>query len=484
MCSISGCLVLHNCEKVQSSKVIKTIRQIMINGEDRGRDSFGIITFGYTGKIREKIKLPSRISEYFKTNDLTKSFKVLINNNRAEPCCEHIKNKTIEDVQPFTSAKQRFYIAHNGTIANDKDLEAKYNLTRSTKIDSAIIPPLLDALWDGKDTTQLIKILQDELIGSYALVIYDVKNPKQIWLATNYKPLFIMKEHGALFFSSLENYLVNKDYNNIYNIRSKIMEVKPYTLLKINEHKIESFDLYKTKTGKKKALVICSAGLDSTVCAKWAQVQGYDISLLHYHYGARANNAEDRQIKLIAKNLNCELVEINTDIFKNVIKHSRLTNPEDEGGLVKTNDGEASAELAWEWVPARNLIFMSIAAGYAEANKFDYIILGGNNEESSSYSDNELIFQKKFNELLPNALNLQNKVEVLVPVANLMKREIVKLGLDIKAPLHLTWSCYEDGDVHCGMCGPCLMRRVGFKMNKIKDMIPYKDLPKDFWEDM
>jgi hypothetical protein len=103
---------------------------------------------------------------------------------------------------------------------------------------------------------------------------------------------------------------------------------------------------------------------------------------------------------------------------------------------------------------------------------------------SGAYADNELIFQKKFNEILPNALNLQNKVEVLNPISNLMKREIVKLGLDIKAPLHLTWSCYEDGDVHCGMCGPCLMRRVGFKMNKIKDMIPYKDLPKDFWEDM
>jgi 7-cyano-7-deazaguanine synthase len=126
---------------------------------------------------------------------------------------------------------------------------------------------------------------------------------------------------------------------------------------------------------------------------------------------------------------------------------------------------------------------MSIAAGYAEAHGFDYIILGGNLEESSGYADNELIFQRKFNNILPNALNLQNKVEVLSPVANLMKHEIIKLGLEIGAPLHLTWSCYEDGDKPCGECGPDFMRRVGFKMNKVKDMQSYKKQNELYWDD-
>lgn len=119
------------------------------------------------------------------------------------------------------------------------------------------------------------------------------------------------------------------------------------------------------------------------------------------------------------------------------------------------------------------MIFLSIAAGYAEAKGIDYIVLGGNLEEAGAYADNELIFQKKFNDILPNSLNLQKRVEVLTPVADLMKHEIVKLGLEINAPLHLTWSCYENGEKHCGKCGPCFMRKVGFKMNNTEEVIEY-----------
>jgi len=268
------------------------------------------------------------------------------------------------------------------------------------------------------------------------------------------------------------------------NEEGSIVEVEPYSLLRVKDGRIEKISLYRDdheKTFiKKKALIIASAGLDSTVCAQWAVEKGYDISLLHFKYKCRAEEAEVRQIKVLQEHFGCELIEFPVNFFKDIIKHSRLLGGDEH--LMKDGGGEASAELAVEWVPARNLIFLSIAAGYAEAYGYNYLILGGNLEESGAFSDNEWIFQKKLNDLLPNALNLQNKVEILTPVADLMKHEIVKLGLDLGAPLDKTYSCYENGTVHCGTCGPDYMRRMAFKMNGIVDMIPYKELPADQWD--
>ena len=137
--------------------------------------------------------------------------------------------------------------------------------------------------------------------------------------------------------------------------------------------------------------------------------------------------------------------------------------------------GEAGAEFASEWVPARNLVMLSIATAYAEARGITTIILGNNLEESGSYPDNEPEFINKFNELLPFAVGANKQVEVLMPVGNLMKHEIVKLGHDIGAPMYLTWSCYRAGKKHCGACGPCYMRRIAHEMNNIPETISYLD---------
>lgn len=476
MCSITGCI-----SRQKKPIDFDLLKSIIIKAEDRGRDSFGIVYLGKDYYKEQKfIGKPSAISFEMIKDD---SVSVIMNNNRAEPTTEYVENKTLLDVQPFSYCGT--FVAHNGTIANDKELEKIYDLKRNTKIDSAIVPPLLNKIWDGKDEKKLVEILNSEIIGSYAMSIWDNRNPETLWLAVNYKPMFLLCdfENDIIYYTSLESYLSIEDLNSYFNSKFKIYEVKPYTLLKISKDNIESFSLYKSKKGKEKALIVCSSGLDSTVSAAWAKKEGYDISLLHFKYGCRAQKAEERAIKEISEFFNCDLITIPIDIFKNVIKNSRLTNPDECGELMKDGDGEKSAELAWEWVPARNLIFLSIAAGYAEAYKFDYIILGGNLEESSSYADNELIFQKKFNDILPNALNLQNRVRLLTPVANLMKHEIIKLGIECGAPLHLTWSCYEDGEKPCGTCGPDFMRKVGFKMNGIKDMQNYKNEKENFWND-
>lgn len=469
MCSINGFLKFSQGSG-NYEKVAEKITDIIIKGERRGKDSFGYTIFNDGPQASEKLRSfkfidrPSNILPKVPIQIRYGDY-LLLNNNRAEPTTEFVKDKKMTDVQPFNGST--VWIAHNGTIANDKEIKAKHGLNPNTRIDSAVIPWVLEKSDFSQDS--LFQILTEELVGSYALAAYSKKYDKLV-LATNYKPLFLLyhQVEDTLYFSSIESYMVENDYNRILNPEN-LIEVKPYTCIIIDRvtREFKSFSLYPEKSGKKKALICASAGMDSTVAATWAKKQGYDITLLHFQYQCRAQQKEEEAIKKIAEFFHAELVTIQADFFKGVIGGSKLYG---EGTIA---DGEAGAELAIEWVPARNLIFLSIAAGYAEAKGIGSIILGGNLEESGAYADNELIFQQKFGELLPHALNLGNNVEILTPVADLMKHDIVKLGLELGAPLHLTWSCYENGPLHCGHCGPCFMRKTAFQMLGAPEVIEY-----------
>lgn len=471
MCSVSGAMFSRS---MQPDKV-EHLLDIIKKAEQRGRDSCGIVWLDKDFESLLGVEKPSELVNKALQHPSILRGSLFINNNRAEPTTEYVKEKGIKDVQPFFGS--RFAIAHNGTIANDKELEKKYSLKRDTKIDSAIIPPLLEKLWDGSNEG-LVKILRDELVGSYAIAIIDKQQPDKLFLAVNYKPMYITYSKEAVFFSSLENYLQEDNLNSIFDLTSKTKALKPYSLAVLNRSEgsfgIEEYNLWqKEEKDFKKALVVCSGGLDSTVVATEMKKKGYDITLLHFMYKARAESKEVEAIKKIAEELDCEALFVETEIFKNVIKHSRLTETKED--LVTEGKGEASAELAWEWVPARNLIFLSIATGIAEGYGFDVIALGNNLEESGAYPDNEMIFVNKFAEILPYATNLQKRVTIEMPVGNLMKHEIVKRALEIDAPIQYSWSCYNGTDKHCGTCGPCYMRKNAFKMLGKEDMIEYAE---------
>jgi 7-cyano-7-deazaguanine synthase len=136
-------------------------------------------------------------------------------------------------------------------------------------------------------------------------------------------------------------------------------------------------------------------------------------------------------------------------------------------------NGKEGVEYASEWVFARNLIMLSNAIGYAEANGFGYVYLGNNLEESGAYPDNEEQFINDFNGILWGAVNNGFKVEIKMPLGNLMKKEIVQFGVDNKSPIHLSWSCYNNNEYHCGNCGPCYMRKEAFKRSKNIDETIY-----------
>lgn len=452
MCSIFG---IYNPIKKQINSNI--LNNIIKNSINRGQDAFGMSVVNFEGeaKLIQSFEMPENL-------DFTSDIYSLIGNYRAEPTTEYIERKNINDIQPYQFGETS--IVHNGTIANDRELNIEYGITPPTDIDSYCISYVLEnSVWDVKN---LKESLIEKLIGSYALLAI---NGTKYLAASNYKPLYLLICDEVYYFASLPEYfgVDVKNLNSYYNI----VEIGPYEAILFDPPFLKTrFSLYKESQQRKKAVICASSGLDSTVAAKWAQDQGYDVELLHFNYECKATENEFSSIKSIAEKLNVKLNIIDTKFFKNVIGGSTLYTGDSE---INTN-GKDGAELALEWVPARNLVFLSIASAFAEAKGIDYVVLGGNLEESGAYADNEYIFQKKFNDLLPNALNLQHRVQLLTPLANLMKRDIVRMGLENGAPLDLTWSCYLNGEKHCGKCGPCFMRRTAFKMLNEPEVIQYE----------
>lgn len=464
MCAIIGAL-LNDIYAERLEGATNALKEIWRFSHERGRDGRGFF------QITERTFLEhydnSRVTQYPETypSEMVSAGKNVawISNLRAEPTTEHVQTKQPTDQQPYGLGE--WAIVHNGTIANDKDLRT-YHL--QTTIDSAAIVEQLaseefengytgslrNSFWHFKKTIQKLK-------GSFAILAINTNEPDHIMVATNYRPIWYCTTPLGVFFASSRGYLPSGYPREM---------VEPYTISSfvLEEGRVVISTLPLTEqTPSKRALVVCSGGLDSVVAATWAQKQEYDIELLNFQYGSRAEGPELKAVKAVAEALGVPIKFFPIPIYK----------PEDSPllrGDSTIAGGMEGAEFAHEWVPARNLVMLSIATALAEAGGFDTIILGNNLEEAGAYPDNEPEFIAKFNDLLPFAVGDGKKVKVVMPVGNMMKHEIVALGLQLGAPLDRTWSCYKAGELHCGVCGPCFMRRTAFKINNTQEVIQYE----------
>ncbi|MFT4471385.1 7-cyano-7-deazaguanine synthase [Arthrobacter sulfonylureivorans] len=453
MCSISGAVNLR--PRTHAPISARRLAKVLEAALERGRDSVGQYI---DGAVMRSVTGP--------LHNWISGANVVLVNNRAEPTTEWQREKDKEQVQPYLTRHSggRLVVVHNGTIANDKELAAELGLPAPV-IDSQIIGPVLA---DGGPLSPANVVERlGRLVGSYALVVHD-ESTGITYLAANYKPLHTAVYDGVLYFASLPHHLPGDG-----ELHSTVHKLEPYTVTVLEPEGVSySLDLpVGDPADQNKVLVVASGGMDSTVVAAQQAALGREVTLLHVEYQARAQQREREAIDAIAERMGAELIVVQTDLFKNTIKASRLTETRED---VEIADGVAGAELAHEWVPARNLILASIAVGIAEARGIGWIALGNNLEESGAYPDNEQEFIRALNVVMPNAVNVNRKVRFTQPVGNLMKHEIVALGMQVGAPLELAWSCYNGGEIHCGDCGPCFMRRTAFTMNGLTDTIPYQ----------
>jgi 7-cyano-7-deazaguanine synthase len=225
------------------------------------------------------------------------------------------------------------------------------------------------------------------------------------------------------------------------------------------------------KAGKK-AVCLCSGGMDSTIAATMAKRAGYELYLFHVNYGQKAEKKELEVISKIKEALGAvELVSVDIDLFRNL---SALTSTDSAIPTGEQVDLNAKATPS-TWVQCRNLVFVSLAAAYAEYLGAEKIFVGFNAEEAQSYPDNRPEFVERFNFLLPKAVaSFSQAPAIEAPLVNMFKREIVKTGIDVGAPLALTWSCYLNGDKQCGVCESCQHRKRGFREAGLADTTEYE----------
>lgn len=220
-----------------------------------------------------------------------------------------------------------------------------------------------------------------------------------------------------------------------------------------------------------KAVILLSGGLDSTVCMSIAKAAGYELYPISFVYGQR----HDREIqcaKKIAEHYRADkhlIITTNMDAIGGSALTANIDVPEGD---------ENREDIPVTYVPARNLIFLSYALGYAEVLGAERIYIGVNAVDYSGYPDCRPEFIEKFQLLADYSTKAvtqdKKQIRVETPLINISKADIVKLGLANGAPLQLTTSCYRGGQKACGTCDSCLLRLRGFKEAGCEDPIPYE----------
>ena len=226
-------------------------------------------------------------------------------------------------------------------------------------------------------------------------------------------------------------------------------------------------------TPQRRAVVLLSGGLDSTVTAAVAKQVGCELFLLTIAYRQR-HAVEIEQAKQVAAAFGVQnhlVVEVDLRALGGSALTGNLAVPKDR------LEQERAQGVPVTYVPARNLIFLSLAAAHAEVVGASVIYFGANVLDYSGYPDCRPEFIRAFEQAV--AVGTKSgvegvRLEVRAPLLTLSKAEIIQLGMRLQAPLHLTHSCYDPiGSVACGRCDSCLIRRQGFAQAGVEDPVAY-----------
>jgi len=234
-------------------------------------------------------------------------------------------------------------------------------------------------------------------------------------------------------------------------------------------------------SSRKRAVVLLSGGMDSCVCATLA-ARDYDAAAMHIQYGQRTEARELRSFNEVCDRLGIKDRLVFRDPVFRAIGGSALTDdqisvPVAEPEFHGSSPAQRGSQIPVTYVPFRNAHFLSAAVSWAEVLGAEKIYIGAVEQDSSGYPDCRPEFYRAFNEVIrigTRAGNEAASIEIVTPLIGMRKSEIVTLGLELSAPLDLTWSCYSCEDRACGACESCVLRMRAFAAAGAQDPIPYQ----------
>ncbi|MGI9037032.1 MAG: 7-cyano-7-deazaguanine synthase QueC [Pyrinomonadaceae bacterium] len=219
------------------------------------------------------------------------------------------------------------------------------------------------------------------------------------------------------------------------------------------------------------SICLVSGGMDSCVTAALAERENDEIAFLHISYGQLTARRERQAFNDIADFYKIEKrLDVSIEYLAKIGGSSLTDNS------IKVSEANLeSKEIPTSYVPFRNANMLAIATSWAEVLQANAIYVGAVAEDSSGYPDCRPEFYAAFEKTIETGTKPDTNIKIKTPIIHLSKAEIVKKGLELNAPLHLSWSCYRSEDLACGTCDSCALRLRGFAQAGAHDPIKYKN---------
>jgi 7-cyano-7-deazaguanine synthase len=217
------------------------------------------------------------------------------------------------------------------------------------------------------------------------------------------------------------------------------------------------------------AICLVSGGMDSCVTAAVAREENEELAFLHVSYGQRTESRERRAFEELADFYGVgRRLAVSLEHLARV-GGSSLTDPS-----IPVSEADLTAEgIPTSYVPFRNAHLLAVATSWAEVTGVRRVYIGAVAEDSSGYPDCRPEFYRAFQSAIDAGTRPETRVEIRTPVISLRKSEIIRRGVELGAPLGLTWSCYSGGERACGRCDSCALRLRAFREAGLRDPIPY-----------
>lgn len=222
---------------------------------------------------------------------------------------------------------------------------------------------------------------------------------------------------------------------------------------------------------RSRAVVCLSGGMDSAVCAAIA-AREHETYALHFSYGQRTEQKELASARAIATELRlAKFLPLSVDLFR-IIGGSALTDPGIPVPDATADENSIGGSIPVTYVPFRNAHFLSAAVSWAEVLGAEAVYIGAVEQDSSGYPDCRPAYYEAFQQVVRTGTR-DGSIRIETPLISMRKHEIVRRGLELSAPFHVTWSCYTGNQAACGTCESCILRLRAFAEAGVDDPIPY-----------